>query len=394
MLSSFSVYASDESAQLKVSYKTFVVNISKQNWSESLPFGVKALELSEKLYGDTHKNTLTIRDDLGIAYLNHRDYDKAYDIFFKNYEIYTTLYGKDSAKLIPILMDLGRSSREKDNQLKKEHFFKLVKNIAKKEYGKKSEQYGDTVFDVGLKFYQLDQHHKANEYFNDARKAYSRSLGDAVYKTANAILYYGLTSDRGPDSRLSKQLKLSLNYFKDKNEEKEKQLRILLVRKGDILSSDDETLNHLNKISLINIKNGNNPVELVASKKAYAPNKLMDETGKGHVLLEFSVGGDGFAKDISIVENTLNEKFLEWATKIQEYSRYSPAIIGDDVREIRLTRKLEFSNYCHEGLCISMFDLEKNGGLDYIGLNGKTFNIDTEHKRSKFYNTTEALRHN
>jgi tetratricopeptide (TPR) repeat protein len=180
-------------------------------YDKALEYYEKALEIKEAIYGEYNLSNATSYNNIGLIYYHHYgDYDKALEYYLKALSLWEDFLGKDDTNTAISYNNVGEVYNAKGDYDKAlEYHFKALK-IREKVFGEEDHHTATSYSDIGIVYINIGDIVKATEYLKKALKIREKVLGENHPDTAKS--YNNIGNIYNNNGEFDKALTY---YFKD-----------------------------------------------------------------------------------------------------------------------------------------------------------------------------------
>jgi CHAT domain-containing protein len=139
--------------------------------------GIIALQIRQKLKGETSEEVAASYNDLGLVY-GQTDTDKALEYYEKALAVYQKIHGKDHPKIAIANTNIGFMYNKMKLYGDAVNNFESASSIWKKIYPDGHPNQALSLFNLGLTYDQMGNKLASLEYFEKALAMYKKSYGD------------------------------------------------------------------------------------------------------------------------------------------------------------------------------------------------------------------------
>jgi CHAT domain-containing protein/Tfp pilus assembly protein PilF len=152
----------------------------------------KALKIYQKIYGESKNLSLAIAyNNLGIIYRQQKDFNAAIINFDKVLAIYTAIYSEKHPNVAFTYSNIGQVFLERNSFTKAEENFKMALNIYVQNFGEKHPEIANTRNLLGTLYLNQDKYKSAVNEFQQALGANHISFSDKnIYQNPTVQGYY------------------------------------------------------------------------------------------------------------------------------------------------------------------------------------------------------------
>ena len=141
---------------------------NKGEYDKAIEYYQKAIAIDKKFYGEEHPEIAIDYNNLGLAYRNKGEYDKAIDYYQKALAIDKKFYGEEHPDIAIDYNNLGAAYDSKGEYDKAIDYYQKALAIDKKYHGEEHPNIATRYNNLGLAYHNKGEYDKAIDYYHKA----------------------------------------------------------------------------------------------------------------------------------------------------------------------------------------------------------------------------------
>ncbi|MBO5687626.1 MAG: tetratricopeptide repeat protein [Alistipes sp.] len=184
------------------------------DFSKSLLYYRKAINIFEKEYGEEHPYTASVYNNMGSVYRRMNDHENAFIYLFKALNIRKKFLGFDHIDLASSYTNIGIYYHNCRDFNKAQKFFQDALIILENLFGKEHSAVATLYSNIGLCYLRLDDFDKSELYHKQSLEIRINVLGYYHPDTATSYLNMGMIYDNSDFNRALEYYFKALEIFK------------------------------------------------------------------------------------------------------------------------------------------------------------------------------------
>lgn len=346
------VFATDD---FDAQFRAYEAAVDAGNRQEAVTLARWLYEQGPETYGEGSEEVAALALDYGIALDYVGELETSRDVLEEARQRFAAI-DERHPRLIEVHLALGKSwSKSWNRESKARAQYGRAMKLAEKLYGKGSVEAVVVELRVGADMLEVERSRRAGSYLEDAWEVLDRELGETDQKTGEAAFYLGkfeLFKER--PEKAEPWFDLALAAFTEEDEVNQ-QLRMtthaFLVAALEGQGKSDEATEHcliIGQMSPADPNQARQPLfktrpDMVSLLTSDLTSKLIQEyDGKGRLTFAFTVDEMGFVRDPQVLENNLNDAFVQAGLETISTFRYAPRFIDGEAVPSEDTYSMNF----------------------------------------------------